>query len=88
MEYLLSLYRKGSLPDGGRAYGDEEQDTSSLAAIVSQCEKFLRKNLVTGTAFGFEYSFDKPSSYKYSASQWLWGETPVEDLESIVLRMC
>ena len=72
MDFIISLFRK-ALPDGGRRYGDEEQDTSSLAAIVSQCETFQRKNLVTGSAFGFDYSFNRPSSYKYDASQWLWG---------------
>ena len=72
MDYLISLFRD-SLPDGGRRFGDEDQDTTSLAAIISQCERFQKKNLVTGTAFGFKYSFNRPSSYKYSASQWLWG---------------
>jgi hypothetical protein len=72
MDFIISLFRK-ELPDGGRRYGDEEQDTSSLAAIVSQCETFQRKNLVTGSAFGFDYSFNRPSAYKYNASQWLWG---------------
>lgn len=73
MDYLISLFRT-ALPDGGRRYGDEEQDTSTLEAIVSQCRHFLTKNLITGSAFGYDYSFDKPSSFKYSPSQWLWGE--------------
>ena len=71
---LWSLFRQ-TLPDGGVAFGDEEQDTSSPAAIVSQCEIFLRKNLLTGEAFGHKYSFNQPSSFKYSPSQWLWGKT-------------
>ena len=74
MDFLISLFRQ-ALPDGGRAFGDEEQETSTPAAIVLQCKTFLNKNLVAGAAFGYHYSFNKPSSYKYSASQWLWGET-------------
>jgi len=74
MGLLWSVFRD-TLPDGGITFGDEEQDTSSPAAIVSQCEKFMRKNLLTGTAYGHTYSFNQPSSYKYSPSQWLWGET-------------
>ena len=74
MDFLISLFRN-ALPDGGRAFGDEEQETSTPAAIVLQCKAFLYKNLVAGTAFGYHYSFNRPSSYKYSASQWLWGET-------------
>ena len=70
----MFLFRS-TLPDGGRAFGDEEQDTSSPAAIVAQCETFMSKNLATGSAHGIEYSFNQPSSYKYSRSQWLWGET-------------
>ncbi|KAK5707291.1 hypothetical protein LTR17_020826 [Elasticomyces elasticus] len=71
MYHITSLFRKPP-PDGGRRFGDEEQDTSSLAAIVAQSRTFHQKNLVTGSAFGFVYSFNRPSSYKYSASQWLW----------------
>ena len=74
MDYLIFLFRP-RLPDGARAFGDEEQDTSSPAAIVAHCEMFMKKNLVTGSAHGMEYSFNRPSSYKYSLSQWLWGET-------------
>ena len=70
---LWSMFRN-TLPDGGVAFGDEEQDTSSLDAIVSQCEIFMRKNLLTGTAYGYNYSFNQPSSFKYSPSQWLWGK--------------
>ena len=70
---LWSMFRN-TLPDGGVAFGDEEQDTSSLEAIVSQCEIFMRKNLLTGTAYGYNYSFNQPSSFKYSPSQWLWGK--------------
>jgi hypothetical protein len=71
---LWSLFRD-TLPDGGVTFGDEEQDTSSPAAIFSQCEVFMRKNLLTGTAYGYNYSFNQPSSFKYSPSQWLWGKT-------------
>jgi len=71
-EYLWSLLRK-TLPDGGVAFGDENQDLSTSAAIVTQCEAFMRKNLLTGEAHGHEYSFNQPSSFKYSPSQWLWG---------------
>jgi len=70
---LWSMFRN-TLPDGGVAFGDEEQDTSSIDAIVSQCEIFMRKNLLTGTAYGYNYSFNQPSSFKYSPSQWLWGK--------------
>jgi hypothetical protein len=70
---LWSMFRN-TLPDGGVAFGDEEQDTSSLDAIVSQCKIFMRKNLRTGTAYGYNYSFNQPSSFKYSPSQWLWGK--------------
>jgi hypothetical protein len=70
---LWSMFRN-TLPDGGVAFGDEEQDTSSPDAIVSQCKKFMRKNLLTGTAYGHNYSFNQPSSFKYSPSQWLWGK--------------
>ena len=71
---LLWSFFRDTLPDGGIAFGDEEQETSSPAAIVSQCEIFMRKNLLTGTAYGHDYSFNRPSSFKYSPSQWLWGE--------------
>jgi hypothetical protein len=70
---VWSMFRN-TLPDGGVAFGDEEQDTSSLDAIVSQCEIFMRENLLTGTAYGYNYSFNQPSSFKYSPSQWLWGK--------------
>jgi hypothetical protein len=70
---IWSMFRD-TLPDGGVAFGDEEQDTSSPEAIVSQCEIFMRKNLLTGTAYGYNYSFNRPSSFKYSPSQWLWGK--------------
>lgn len=73
---LLRSWFRDPLPDGGIAFGDEEQDTSSSEAIVSQCEIFMRKNLLTGTAHGHKYSFNQPSSFKYSPSQWLWGKTP------------
>lgn len=65
---------RDTLPDGGVVFGDEEQDTSSPEAIVSQCELFMQKNLLTGSAFGYDYSFNQPSSFKYSPSQWLWGK--------------
>ena len=71
---LWSFFRQ-TLPDGGVAFGNERQDTSSPEAIVAQCEVFMRKNLLTGTAHGHDYSFNQPSSYKYSPSQWLWGKT-------------
>jgi hypothetical protein len=71
---LYWAFLRDTLPDGGVVFGDEEQDTSSRAAIVAQCEIFMRKNLLTGTAFGYNYSFNQPSSFKYSPSQWLWGK--------------
>ena len=74
MGYLWSTFHK-TLPDGGVAYGSEKQDTSTVTAITIQCRNFLRKNLHIGTAYGYEYSFNQPSSYKYSPSQWLWGKT-------------
>ena len=62
---------------GGLVYGPDtnEQDTSTPDKIVHQAYQFLQQNLVTGThkPTGFHYSFSKPSSYKYSPSQWLWG---------------
>jgi len=70
--------RSHKLPDGGIAYGHEKQDTSSPAAIASQSEKFLTKTLHKGIAYGYAYSFNQPSSYKYSPSQWLWGKPPYE----------
>jgi hypothetical protein len=79
MVSFASLYWtlvRDTLPDGGVVFGDEEQDTSSPAAIVSQCEQFMQKNLLTGSAFGYDYSFNQPSSFKYSPSQWLWGKIP------------
>ena len=84
-DFLWSFFRK-ALPDGGLAFGDEEQDTSSPAAIVTQCEVFMRKNHLTGTAYGYNYSYNQPSSYKYSPSQWLWGETILPHLPIRVLR--
>jgi hypothetical protein len=72
---LLRSWFRDTLPDGGITFGDEEQNTSSPEAIVSQCEIFMRKNLLTGTAYGHNYSFNQPSSFKYSPSQWLWGKT-------------
>ena len=75
---LLWSFFRHTLPHGGISFGDEEQDTSSPAAIVSQCEIFMRKNLLTGTAYGYNYSFNQPSSYKYSPSQWLWGKSSSE----------
>lgn len=71
MQSLRLLFSK-PLSDGGKRYGDEEQDTSSITAIVAQSKSFQQKNLVTGSAFGFNFSFNRPSTYKYSASQWLW----------------
>lgn len=40
-----------------------------------QAYDFLERNLITGTnkEYGYEYSFSRPSSYKYGPSQWLWG---------------
>jgi hypothetical protein len=73
---LYWAFLRDTLPDGGVVFGDEEQDTSSRAAIVAQCEIFMNKNLLTGTAFGYQYSFNQPSSFKYSPSQWLWGKGP------------
>lgn len=70
---LWSLFRN-TLPDGGVAFGDDEQDTSSVEAIISQCEIFMTKNHLNGTAYGHNYSFNQPSTFKYSPSQWLWGE--------------
>jgi hypothetical protein len=51
-----------------------EQDTSTPDKIVAQAYKFLERNLFTGIhkEYGYQYSFSKPSSYKYSSSQWLW----------------
>lgn len=72
MQSVLSFFRK-SLSDGGKRYGNEKQDTSSVAAIIAQSKTFQCKNLVTGAAFGLTFSFNRPSTYKYSASQWLWG---------------
>lgn len=66
---------RDTLPDGGVVFGNEEQDTSSPEAIVSQCQQFMSKNLLTGSTFGYNYSFNQPSSFKYSPSQWLWGKT-------------
>lgn len=77
MVSFTSLYWalvRDTLPDGGVVFGDEEQDTSSPQAIVAQCELFMQKNLLTGSAFGYNYSFNRPSSFKYSPSQWLWGK--------------
>lgn len=74
MQSLRLLFSK-PLSDGGKRYGDEEQDTSSITAIVAQSKSFQQKNLVTGSAFGFNFSFNRPSTYKYSASQWLWGRS-------------
>ena len=65
--------RLHTLPDGGIAYGHERQDTTSPAAIAEQSEKFLKQTLHTGRSFGYDYSFNQPSTYKYSPSQWLWG---------------
>lgn len=60
------------LPDGGIAFGDSQQNTSSPEAVMQQCEVFLNRNLLTGHHAGYNYSFNRPSSYKYSDSQWLW----------------
>jgi hypothetical protein len=78
---LWSLFRH-TLPDGGITFGDEKQNTSSPAAIVSQCEVFMRKNLLTGSAYGYNYSFNQPSSFKYSPSQWLWGKLSAGQVRS------
>jgi len=59
---------------GGLAYGLlNDQNTATPEAIVVQAYNFLESNLLAGTAFGFNYSFCKPSAYKYGPSQWLWG---------------
>ena len=84
LSLLWSLFRH-VLPDGGIIFGDEEQNTSSPAAIVSQCEIFMRENLRTGTAYGYNYSFNQPSSFKYSPSQWLWGEKSSAFLHPVFL---
>ena len=81
---VWSLFRQ-NLPDGGVAFGDEKQDTASPEAIVAQCETFMRENLRTGTAYGHNYSFNQPSSFKYSPSQWLWGKTPFRPLPLLSL---
>ena len=72
---LFWSYIRDTLPDGGIVFGNETQDTSTPEAIVSQCKTFMTRNLLTGTAYGHNYSFNQPSAYKYSPSQWLWGES-------------
>ena len=65
---------------GGLAYGQRNaQDTSTHDKIVAQVYKFLEQNLVTGfnREFAVNYSFCKPSAYKYGPSQWFWGVFPV-----------
>ena len=78
----MGLTSRSTLPDGGIVYGNEPQNTSSLTAITSQCETFLNKNLLTGAAYGYDYSFNQPSQFKYSPSQWLWGKNPFGTLSS------
>ena len=72
---LISLMPIRSSEKKNIKYGTRvQQNTSSPAAIMAQCESFLERNRLTGDAFGYEYSFNQPSSHKYSPSQWLWGK--------------
>ncbi|MCJ1339548.1 hypothetical protein MMC09_004838 [Bachmanniomyces sp. S44760] len=68
---VLSIFST-SLPDGGKAFGTGHQNTSNPAAIATQADAFLTNTLLTGEEYGFHYSFNQPSAYKYSPSQWLW----------------
>jgi hypothetical protein len=66
-----------ALTVGGLVYGPptNEQDTATPSKIVAQAYRFLERNLVKGTYNdGFQYSFGRPSIYKYGPSQWLWGK--------------
>ena len=61
---------------GGLVYGPlNVQDTSTPEKIVTQAYRFLEDNLLRGVnrELGLNYSFCKPSAYKYGPSQWLWG---------------
>src|SRR5579871_215888 len=68
--FLLALWL------GGLVYGIlGDQDTSTPEKIVTQAYKFLESNLLTGfnKKYAYQYSFCRPSAYKYGPSQWLWG---------------
>ena len=53
-----------------RALG--QQNTATVQEIIDTCYDFLNEHLCQGEKWGKPFHFFKPSSEKYSSSQWHW----------------